>query len=96
MIPNAFSPNGDGINDYFEILGIEFYENNSISIINRWGNKVYEAKGYGVSSSPVFWDGKSNTGFSSGNNELPTGTYYYILDFGDGQKPISGSIYLDR
>jgi hypothetical protein len=49
-----------------------------------------------VSSSPVFWDGKSNTGFSSGNKELPTGTYYYILDFGDGQKPISGSIYLDR
>lgn len=96
LIPNAFSPNNDGINDYFEILGIEFYENNSISIINRWGNKVYEAKGYGVSSSPVFWDGKSNTGFRIGNEDLPTGTYYYILDLGDGQKPISGSIYLDR
>ena len=96
MIPNAFSPNNDGINDYFEILGIEFYENNSISIINRWGNKVYETKGYGISSTPVFWDGKSNTGFRIGNEELPTGTYYYILDLGDGQKPISGSIYLDR
>ena len=96
MIPNAFSPNNDGINDYFEILGIEFYENNSISVINRWGNKVYEAKGYGISSTPVFWDGKSNTGFRIGNEELPTGTYYYILDLGDGQKPISGSIYLDR
>lgn len=96
MIPNAFSPNGDGINDYFEILGIEFYENNTISIINRWGNKVYEARGYGISSNPVFWDGKSNTGFRIGNEELPTGTYYYILDLGDGQKPISGSIYLDR
>ena len=96
MIPNAFSPNNDGINDYFEILGIEFYENNSISIINRWGNKVYETKGYGISSNPVFWDGKSNTGFRIGNEELPTGTYYYILDLGDGQKPISGSIYLDR
>lgn len=96
MIPNAFSPNNDGINDYFEILGIEYYENNSITIINRWGNKVYEAKGYGVSSSPVFWDGKSNTGFRIGNEDLSTGTYYYILDLGDGQKPISGSIYLDR
>lgn len=96
MIPNAFSPNGDGINDYFEILGIEFYENNSISIINRWGNKVYEARGYGISSTPVFWDGKSNTGFRIGNEDLPTGTYYYILDLGDGKKPISGSIYLDR
>jgi gliding motility-associated-like protein len=96
MIPNAFSPNGDGVNDYFEILGIEYYENNSITIINRWGNKVYEAKNYGISTSPQFWDGKSNTGFLSGNDDLPTGTYFYILDLGNGEKPISGSIYLDR
>ena len=96
LIPNGFSPNGDGVNDYFEILGIDYYENNSIIIINRWGNKVYEAKNYGISTSPLFWDGKSNTGFRIGDDNLPTGTYFYILDLGNGEKPVSGSIYLDR
>jgi gliding motility-associated-like protein len=96
LIPNAFSPNGDGVNDYFEILGIDYYENNSITIINRWGNKVYEAKNYGINTNPKFWDGKSDTGFSFGDDNLPTGTYFYILDLGNGEKPISGSIYLDR
>lgn len=96
IIPEAFSPNGDGINDYFEIVGIEYYENNSITIINRWGNKVYEAKNYGISSNPKFWDGKSNIGFRIGSEELPTGTYFYILNLGNNEQPISGSIYLDR
>ena len=96
LVPNAFSPNGDGINDYFEILGIEYYEGNSITIINRWGNKVYEAKNYGISTTPKYWDGKANTGVRFGNEELPTGTYYYILELGNGDKPIGGSIYLDR
>ena len=96
LVPNAFSPNGDGINDYFEILGIENYEGNSLTIINRWGNKVYEAKNYGISSMPKYWDGKANTGMRIGNEELPTGTYYYILELGNGEKSIGGSIYLDR
>ena len=96
LVPNAFSPNGDGINDYFEILGIENYEGNSLTIINRWGNKVYEAKNYGISTTPKFWDGKANSGIRIGNEELPTGTYYYILELGNGEKSIGGSIYLDR
>jgi gliding motility-associated-like protein len=96
LVPNAFSPNGDGINDYFEILGIENYEGNSLTVINRWGNKVFEAKNYGISSIPKYWDGKANTGVRIGNEELPTGTYYYILELGNGEKSIGGSIYLDR
>lgn len=95
-IPNAFSPNGDGINDFFEIIGIQQYQGNSITIINRWGNKVYEAKNYGIDTYPVFWDGFANTGSTFLGNELPSGTYYYSLDLGNGTKPISGSIYLDR
>lgn len=95
-IPNAFSPNGDGINDFFEIVGIEKYQGNSISIINRWGNRVYEAKNYGIDTYPVFWDGYANTGSTFLGDELPSGTYYYSLDLGNGTKPISGSIYLDR
>jgi gliding motility-associated-like protein len=96
LVPNAFSPNGDGINDYFEILGIENYEGNSLTIINRWGNKVFEAKNYGISSIPKYWDGKANTGVRIGNEELPSGTYYYVLELGNGEKSIGGSIYLDR
>jgi hypothetical protein len=97
LVPNAFSPNGDGINDYFEITGIEFYEGNSITIVNRWGNKVYEAKNYGI-SAPVLNSGMARQILVSklGNEELTTGTYYYILDLGNGEKPIGGSIYLDR
>ena len=96
FIPDAFSPNGDGINDYFEIVGIQWYEGNSIEIFNRWGNKVYQAKNYGIATSPKFWDGKSNTGVRLGNDELPTGTYFYVLDLGNGEKRIAGSVYLDR
>ena len=96
IIPDAFSPNGDGINDFFKIIGIEKYQGNSITIVNRWGNRVYEAKNYGIDTNPVFWDGFANTGSTFLGNELPSGTYYYILDLGNGEKPIAGSIYLDR
>jgi gliding motility-associated-like protein len=96
FIPDAFSPNNDGVNDYFEILGIEFYEGNSIEIFNRWGNRVYRADNYGIETSPTFWDGKSNTGVRLGNEDLPAGTYFYVLDLGNGEKRIVGSVYLDR
>ncbi len=96
LIPNAFSPNGDGINDFFEIIGIEKYEGNSISIFNRWGNEVYKAVNYGISTNPKFWDGKSNTGFLLDDKDLQSGTYYYVLNLGNGAKAIAGSVYLDR
>jgi gliding motility-associated-like protein len=96
FIPEAFSPNNDGVNDYFEILGIEHYEGNSIEIFNRWGNRVYRADNYGIETSPTFWDGKSNTGVRLGNEDLPTGTYFYVIDLGNGENRIVGSVYLDR
>lgn len=96
VIPEAFSPNGDNINDFFEIIGIEHFEGNSITIINRWGNKVYEARNYGIDTTPKFWDGTANTGFRVGSEALTSGTYFYVLDLGNGEKPIAGSIYLDR
>ena len=96
LIPNAFSPNNDGVNDYFVIPGIEFYEGNTLEIFNRWGNRVYRADNYGIDTAPQYWDGKSNTGVRLGNEELPTGTYFYVLDLGNGEKPIVGSVYLDR
>jgi gliding motility-associated-like protein len=90
FIPDAFTPNGDNINDYFEIEGIEFYTNNSLTIVNRWGKQVYDAKNYGIDTTPTYWDGKWN------NEDLPTGTYFYILNLGNGQKSIAGSVYIDR
>ncbi|WP_319591608.1 gliding motility-associated C-terminal domain-containing protein [uncultured Draconibacterium sp.] len=94
FIPEAFTPNGDNVNDFFEIIGIELFEQNSITIVNRWGNTVYKAQGYGISTTPRFWDGKSNQ--SGGNADLPTGTYFYVLDLGNGEQAIAGSVYIDR
>ncbi len=92
FIPEVFSPNADGINDKFEILGLERYPNNSIIIINRWGNKVFEAAPYNND-----WDGTNQFGITIGGNQLPAGTYYYILNLGDAEnKPIRGFIYLTR
>ncbi|MCB0760853.1 MAG: gliding motility-associated C-terminal domain-containing protein [Flavobacteriales bacterium] len=89
-IPDAFSPNGDGINDVFEIPNLYKYPNNSLKIFNRWGMLVYE-------SAPYFenWDGTSSHPATIGQ-ELPVSTYYYILDLGNGAEAFTGYIYLKR
>jgi gliding motility-associated-like protein len=96
FIPEAFSPNGDGINDLFEIKGLGKYKSVQIEIFNRWGNVVYQSDNYGEEIGKAgFWDG---TGQSRGGNTtgpVPTGSYYYVLKPAGGEN-ISGSIYLDR
>ncbi len=92
LIPEAFSPNGDGINDKFEIKGLSKYKTVEIEIFNRWGNVVYQSKNYGDSNGKDgYWDGTAKG--SSG--PVPSGTYYYILKM-NGNENINGSIYLDR
>ena len=91
FIPEGFSPNGDQINDLFEINGIENYPLNSFTIYNRWGNKVFEASPYKST-----WDGTSMFGIRVGGNQLPTGTYFYILDLGNGSDIFKGTITLNR
>ncbi len=94
---NALTPNGDGDNDMFVIRNIEKFPDNQVQIFNRWGVLVYEARGYGV-------DGKFFTGISEGtvtiqqNEELPVGTYYYVLEYVvDGQtKSRAGYLYINR
>lgn len=76
MIPNAFSPNGDGVNDVWLINGIEAYPMSQLKVFNRWGNVVYEEFG-GIDQ---FWDG----------GEYPTGTYYYVLNLGNTEHSLSG------
>ena len=90
-IPEGFSPNGDGVNDLIIIRGIDYYPQNSIVIYNRWGIKVYEASPYKND-----WDGRSMRGLRVGGDELPVGTYFYLLDLGDGSKVIKGTFYLNR
>ena len=91
VAPEGFSPNGDGINDYFVIKNIELYPNNHILIFNRWGNKLYEGKPYMNE-----WDGRNYFGGNIGTDILPAGTYFYILDLGDGSKVKKGFVYLTR
>lgn len=96
FIPEAFSPNGDGINDRFEIKGLEKYRTVEIQVFNRWGNIVYQSDNYGVGDGKEgFWDGIGQTRTGGNTGPVPSGTYYYVLK-ATGSKNISGSIYLDR
>jgi gliding motility-associated-like protein len=90
-IPEGFSPNGDGVNDLYVIRGIKNYPLNEFKVFNRWGNLVYSAKPYDNT-----WDGRATHGLVIGGEVLPTGVYFYILDFGDGNKPVKGSIYINK
>ncbi|MHB8259743.1 MAG: ice-binding family protein [Bacteroidia bacterium] len=91
FIPEGFSPNGDGINDLFVIRGIEYYPLNTFTIFNRWGDEVFSAKPYQST-----WDGKSTKGVRVGGDDLPVGTYFYILDLGNGSSIYKGTIYLNK
>ncbi|MFM9986466.1 MAG: HYR domain-containing protein, partial [Flavobacteriales bacterium] len=91
IIPEGISPNGDGVNDVFEIVGLEDYPNNELTIFNRWGHKVFETKDYDNT-----WGGKSDSPVTIGNGLLPKGTYYYVLDLKQGEKPIKGFFFLNR
>ena len=91
-VPEAFSPDGDGINEIFVIEGIENIPGQSITIFNRWGNQVYSASPYQND-----WDGTSQNGLNVGGDQLPTGTYFYILDTQTSKYGvIKGYIYLKR
>jgi len=82
---NEFSPNDDGQNDTFYIDCISQYPENQLQIFNRWGNLVYYKKGYNNT-----WDGKADGSAKT----LPEGTYFYILDLGNGSPKTSGWLYL--
>ena len=97
VIPNTFTPNGDGINDTFEIPALLQYLEFKLEIYNRWGNKVYEYSNNG-NLSPDWWDGYSDGRLTLNNNKpLPIATYYYVIDFNDGlTAPKKGWVYLNR
>jgi gliding motility-associated-like protein len=85
-IPKAFSPNGDGINDVWNITGKESWPYIEVTIYNRWGQAVWKSgRGY-----PVPWDGRSI------GRELPVDSYHYVIDFHNGSKLIFGDVTIVR
>ena len=90
FIPEGFSPNGDGLNDFFVIIGIEKFPDNELVVFNRWGTEVYRMMNYAND-----WDGVP-TNRSIIGKQLPVGTYYYILYFGENKIPVKGYFYLNR
>nr|WP_297918375.1 gliding motility-associated C-terminal domain-containing protein [uncultured Allomuricauda sp.] len=89
---NEFSPNGDGVNETFTIDCISRYPSNVLKVYNRWGNLVFEQRGYTND-----WDGTSSGRATINKGELlPVGTYYYVLDLGNGSEPRTDWLYINR
>jgi uncharacterized repeat protein (TIGR01451 family)/gliding motility-associated-like protein len=90
----GFSPNGDDLNPKWIIVDIDKYPNNSVRVFNRWGNQVYEVFGYDNRENA--WEGESKGSLSFGDLKVPDGTYFYVIDLGDGSKPVSGYVIVQR
>lgn len=85
IIPNVFSPNGDGIHDIWAISNLADYPNTTVRVFNRYGVNVFSSIGYHRS-----WDGTAN------GKPLPFGTYYYIIDLKNGIAPMNGTLTIVR
>ncbi|HEY4327213.1 MAG TPA: beta-propeller fold lactonase family protein [Mucilaginibacter sp.] len=83
--PNAFTPNGDGINDTWNIKYLDTYPNCTVNVYNRYGENVYSSIGYGIP-----WNGTYN------GSALPTGSYYYIINLKNGLGVFSGNVTIIR
>jgi gliding motility-associated-like protein len=85
VIPNAFTPNGDGINDFWDIQALVDFPDCRVSVYNRYGGLVYQSRGY-----PKPWDGTYN------GSPLPTGTYYYVINPQSGVQQVAGPVTIIR
>lgn len=86
---NAVSVFEDGKNDYLQILNIEQHPDNEVRIFNRWGDSVFQMKGYNNSDQDKRFNGLSDAG-----NVLPSGTYFYSIKLGDGSEATTGYLHL--
>lgn len=80
-IPDAFTPNGDGINDRWEIGYIENYPDAIINVFNRWGQHIYQGR-----STSEFWDGTWD------GKRVPAGSYIYVVDLRNDMQPFTGVV----
>ncbi|WP_171946611.1 gliding motility-associated C-terminal domain-containing protein [Flaviramulus basaltis] len=92
-IPDGFSPNGDGVNDTFDVDNLAIlYPNFEMEIYNRYGSIVYKGN-----ANSLRFDGTSNQSKVISKGDLPVGVYFYIFKFNDGEnKPEQGRLYLSR
>ena len=81
-IQKGISPNNDGKNDFFDLTRLNVKQ---LTIFNRYGTKVYSRSNYVKE-----WTGRADNG-----NELPDGTYYYVIHR-DGVDAITGWVYINR
>ncbi|MCU0434908.1 MAG: gliding motility-associated C-terminal domain-containing protein [Bacteroidia bacterium] len=81
VVANLMTPNGDGFNDVWNVIGIDQYPGNRVTIYNRNGMLVYETENYNNT-----WGGTFN------GAELPDGTYYYVITFPDSDREVKGAI----
>jgi gliding motility-associated-like protein len=87
LIPaEAFTPNGDAINDTWVVPGIDNHPNNIVRVYNRWGHEVFMAGNYQND-----WTGRHN----AKSTMLPTGSYLYVIDLGNGIAPLQGWIFIN-
>jgi gliding motility-associated-like protein len=84
-VPNAFSPNGDGVNDTWVITNLSAFPGATVDVFNRYGQLVFHSD-----NNNKAWDGTSN------GKPLPLATYYYIIDPKNNEKKISGSVTIFR
>ncbi len=85
VVPNAFTPNGDGINDLWNIKSLTDFPQCTVSVYARNGSLIFQSRGYGKP-----WDGTYN------GSPVPTGTYYYIIIPQSGLQKLSGSVTVLR
>lgn len=85
IIPNTFSPNGDGVNDLWNLPAINTYRGVKVMVMNRYGQEVFKSSGYEIP-----WNGKYQ------NQDVPVGVYYYVIHLESGLKPLTGSLTVIR
>lgn len=81
FIADALTPNGDGANDEWVIGGLEYFPNSLVQVYNRWGQLLFESRGYSTR-----WDGTWN------GSKLPVADYYYVITYDESQDPITGTV----
>ena len=109
FVPNGYSPDGDNINDYFQVkmecdegeaaFGEE-YPNAEIMIYNRWGNLLFEKEKFGNIAAwgqlEAWWDGSSGHDWTVGKNKVPVGTYVYVLILNDDAGTVfKGTVFVN-
>ncbi len=95
-ISKALTPNGDGFNDSFDIMGIDLCGFSAdVKVFNRWGALIYDDTNYVLGEKQGSWNGFVHKSSIGGSGTVPNGTYYYIIVLkNSGLKPFTGSLYI--